>query len=94
MRVQADFEIAVVLKEEERGDLDTTVPKTITQALDHEDAEYWKAAILDEIINHEEIFKVFGPPIDTARIQHESNTDQILVLQESSVGPRIRTILK
>ena len=31
--------------------------------MEHEDSEFWKAAILDEINNHEEIFNVFGPPI-------------------------------
>ena len=31
--------------------------------MEHEDSEYWKAAILDEITNHEDGFHVFGPPI-------------------------------
>ena len=39
------------------------VPTTISQAMEHDDSEYWKAAILDEIHNHEEIFQFFGPPI-------------------------------
>ena len=39
------------------------IPKTIAQAMHCEDSEYWKAAILDEITNHEEVFHVFGPPI-------------------------------
>ena len=34
-----------------------------SQAMEHDDSEYWKAAILDEIHNHEEIFQFFGPPI-------------------------------
>ena len=45
------------------GDILFGVPKTIPQAMEHDDSEYWKAAILDEINNHEEIFHVFGPPI-------------------------------
>ena len=45
------------------GDLLFGIPKTIAQAMEHKDSEYWKAAILDEITNHEEIFHVFGPPI-------------------------------
>ena len=39
------------------------IPTTMKQALEHEDSEYWKAAILDEVVNHEQIFKAFGPPI-------------------------------
>ena len=40
-----------------------SIPKTVTQALAHEDAEFWKAAMLDEMVNHEEVFGTFGPPI-------------------------------
>ena len=35
----------------------------MAQVLVHEDAEFWKAAMLDEMVNHEEIFGSFGPPI-------------------------------
>ena len=35
----------------------------MTQAMSSEDSEYWKAAILDELANHEEVFQSFGPPI-------------------------------
>ena len=35
----------------------------MSQAMAHKDSEFWKAAILDEITNHEEIFEAFGPPI-------------------------------
>ena len=38
-------------------------PRTVSQALQHEDAEYWKSAMLDELANHEEIFQSYGPPI-------------------------------
>ena len=40
------------------GDLLFGVPSTIIQAMEHEDSEYWKAAILDEITNHEDIFQL------------------------------------
>jgi len=39
------------------------VPKTMSQAMSSEDSEFWKAAILDELANHEEVFQSFGPPI-------------------------------
>ena len=39
------------------------IPKTITQAMSSEDSEFWKAAILDELSNHEEVFQSYGPPI-------------------------------
>ena len=39
------------------------IPSSLKQALQHENSEYCKAAILDEIIHHEEIFHAFGPPI-------------------------------
>ena len=45
------------------GNLLFGIPTTISQAMEHDDSEYWKAAILDDINNHEEIFQVFGPPI-------------------------------
>ena len=38
-------------------------PKTVMQAMECEDSEYWKAAMLDELTNHEEVFQSFGPPI-------------------------------
>ena len=40
-----------------------SIPKTVTQALVHDNAEFWKAAMLDKIVNDKEIFKVFGPPM-------------------------------
>ena len=40
-----------------------SIPKTIARALGHEDAEFWRAAMLEELSNHEEIFNSFGPPI-------------------------------
>ena len=46
-----------------KGDIFFGVPSNLEQALRSEDSEYWKAAILDEIINHEEIFQAFGPPV-------------------------------
>ena len=39
------------------------LPKTIKQALEHEDAEYWGEAILDEVTNLEDVFMAFGPPV-------------------------------
>ena len=35
----------------------------MSQAMSSEDLEFWKAAILDELANHEEVFQSFGPPI-------------------------------
>ena len=29
----------------------------------HEDAKFWKAAMLDKMVNYEEVFGSFGPPI-------------------------------
>ena len=40
-----------------------SIPKRVTQALMHEDAEFWKAAMFDERVNHKEVFGLFGPPI-------------------------------
>ena len=39
------------------------IPRTIKQALDSEDAEYWAQAILDEVANLEDVFMAFGPPV-------------------------------
>jgi len=39
------------------------IPKMITQMISSEDSEFWKAAILDELSNHEEVFQFLGPPI-------------------------------
>ena len=39
------------------------VPTTLSQAMAHEDSEFWNVAILDEITNYEEIFQAFGPAI-------------------------------
>ena len=39
------------------------IPKTITQAMASEDSEFWKAAILDELSNHEEVFQSFDAPL-------------------------------
>ena len=46
------------------------VPSNLEHVLSNEDFEYWRAAfsILDEIVNHEEIFQAFGPPV--RREQH------------------------
>ena len=35
----------------------------MTQAMTREDSEFWKATILDELSNHEEVLQSFGPPI-------------------------------
>ena len=34
------------------GNLLFGVPTTMSQAMEHDDSEYWKAVILDEITNH------------------------------------------
>ena len=39
------------------------IPANINQALECEDKEFWKAAMLDELVNHEEVFGAFGPAI-------------------------------
>ena len=39
------------------------IPKTLKQALSHEDAEFWSEAILDEVSNLEDVFSAFGPPV-------------------------------
>ena len=45
------------------GNILFSVQTTISQAMAHDDSEFWRAVILDEITNHEEIFEAFGPPI-------------------------------
>ena len=47
------------------GDIVFGVLSTVPQAMEHEDSEFWKAAIPNEITiaSHEEIFQVFGPSI-------------------------------
>ena len=45
------------------GNAPFDIPRTMKQALEHQYSEYWKAAILDEIVNHEQVFKAFGPPV-------------------------------
>ena len=39
------------------------IPANINQALECEDKEFWKAAMLDELVNHKEVFGAFGPAI-------------------------------
>ena len=41
------------------------IPANINQALamECEDKEFWKAAMLDELVNHKEIFGAFGPAV-------------------------------
>ena len=39
------------------------IPKTLKQALSHDDAEFWGEAILDEVSNLEDVFSAFGPPV-------------------------------
>jgi len=46
------------------GEMDTWIyPGNINQALECEDKEFWKAAMLDELVNHEEVFGAFGPAV-------------------------------
>ena len=45
-------EIAAIILEGDKGHLSGDIPKTMKQALESEDAEYWKSAILEEIENH------------------------------------------
>ena len=40
-----------------------TYQKQFLRQRDYHDTEYWKSAIMDEIMNHEEVLHVFGPPI-------------------------------
>ena len=63
LSVDKGFEMVAAHTAGGSGDLFFGVPSTLKQALDHEDSEYWKAAILDEIVNHEEVFQAFGPPV-------------------------------
>ena len=57
----------MVTVDESGGDDNLSVDKgfemVAAHTLEHEDSKYWKAAILDEIINHEEVFQAFGPPV-------------------------------
>ena len=58
-----DFEVVAAHTAGGHGNAPFDIPRTMKQALEHQDSEYWKAAILDEIVNHEQVFKAFGPPV-------------------------------
>ena len=48
LSVDKGFEMVAAHTAGGSGDLFFGVPSTLKQALDHEDSEYWKAAILDD----------------------------------------------
>ena len=65
------------------------VPSTMSQAMEHKDAEYWKAAILDEITNHEEIFHVFEPPKTQRQQGMKVTPTRFLFLKNWSAWKRV-----
>ena len=61
------------------------------KALSNQDSEYWRAAILDEIVNHEEIFQAFGPSVPQEQHMNVTPTGQVLIFSEVSKSSRKKT---
>ena len=79
-----DYEIVAAHKAGGHDNTPFGIPNTMRQALEHEDSGYWKAAILDEIVNHEQIFKAFGPLI--TREQHMKVTPTRFLFSQKLVS--------
>ena len=83
-----DTDIVAAHTAEGKGDISFGVPSTLEQALSNEDFEYWRAAILDEIldeiVNYEEIFQAFGPPVH--REQHMNVTPTRFLFSQKLVS--------
>ena len=67
-------------------------PKTIKQALKHEDAEYWSEEILNEVVNLEDVFMAFGPPVKRTPGMSESKMRSLVHTSPSQVHLTMRGI--